>query len=73
VSQFAFAGCQPAANLTQRLGSAQLTEQHDDKLSPTRKTAGVPLGFVPSDRRIKTGPLNKLQHLGENATYFTQG
>src|ERR1035441_3382570 len=33
--QLAFTGRQPAANLAQRLGPAQLAEQHGDELSPT--------------------------------------
>jgi hypothetical protein len=73
VSQFAFAGRQSAANLTQGLGPTQLTEQHGDELSPTRETAGMPFRLMPTNRRVKTGSRNKLQHLRENATYFTQG
>jgi hypothetical protein len=50
-----------------------LAEQHGDELSPTGESACLPFGLMPTNRRVKTDPRNELQHLRENATYFTQG
>ena len=51
---------QPASNLAQRLGSAQLAEQHCHELSPTAEPASVPFGLVLANRRVKSGSRNQL-------------
>jgi len=71
--QLPLAGCQPAANLAQRLGPAQLAEQHGDQLSPTAESAPMPFGFMFTRRCVKAGSRNELQNLRENAAYSTQG
>jgi hypothetical protein len=56
-----------AANLTQRVRMAELTEQHRDELTPTRKAAGVPVGVSRDDDALKLGPWKKLEQLIEDA------
>jgi hypothetical protein len=43
--QFTFAASQPSGNLSQRMGSAQLTEEHGHKLPPASKSSGMTFGF----------------------------
>src|SRR5271157_2112096 len=44
--QLPLTGRQSAANFAQRLGPAQLAEQHGDELSPTAESARMPFGFM---------------------------
>jgi hypothetical protein len=69
VAQLAFAGGQPAANLTQRLGSPQMAEQHGHELSPATEPACVALGPLLDHGPLKLGARKQLQHLAENAGY----
>src|SRR5437879_8033020 len=71
--QLAFAGGQAAANLTQRLRSAQVAEQHGHELAPAAEPAGMALGPVLDDRPLKLGAGKQLQHLTENAGYSYHG
>jgi hypothetical protein len=71
--QLAFAGGQPAANLPQRLGSAQMAEQHGYELPPAGKSAGVALGAVFPHRLLELMAGKQLQHLAENARYSCHG
>jgi hypothetical protein len=68
VPQLAFAGGQAAANLTQRLRTPQMTEQHGHELAPTTEPAGVALGPVLHDGPLKLRAGKQLQHLAENAS-----
>jgi hypothetical protein len=43
--QFAFTASQPSGNLSKRMGSAQLTEEHGYKLPPTSKSSGMAFSF----------------------------
>jgi hypothetical protein len=67
--QLAFAGGQAAANLTQRLRPAQMTEQHGHELAPATDPAGMALDDCP----LKLGAGKQLQHLTENAGYSYHG
>src|SRR5271167_4966397 len=58
--QLSFARRQPASNLAQRLGSAELAEQHSNELSPTAEPASVSFGLVLANRRVKSGARNQL-------------
>ena len=73
VPQLAFAGGQPAADLAQRLGPSQVTEQHGHELSPATEPASVALGPVLGDRLFKLLAGKQLQHLAENAGYSYHG
>jgi hypothetical protein len=73
VPQFAFAAGQPAADLPQTLGVAELTEQHGDELAPTGKAPGMTLGVVLLHRSSKFVAGEQLQDLGKNATYSIHG
>jgi hypothetical protein len=50
-----------------------LTKQHRDELSPTRKTARVPLRFVLRDSLLELRSWKQLEQLGKNGTYSIQG
>jgi hypothetical protein len=58
--QFALAGRQPAANLVQRFGPAQLTEQHGNKLSPTAEPRRMPFRLV--FRATASTPLREISY-----------
>src|SRR5437870_5364639 len=73
VSQLAFAGGQPAANLAQRLRPSQVAEQHGHELSPATEPAGMTLGPVLGDRLLELVAGKQLQHLTENAGYSNHG
>lgn len=73
VAQLAFAGGQPAANLTQRLRSPQMAEQHSHELSPATEPAGVALAPLLDHGPLKLGARKQLQHLAENAGYSYHG
>jgi hypothetical protein len=51
MDQFAEAAGQTVADLAQRIGAAELAEQHRDELRPAGKTLGGPLGVVFLDQR----------------------
>jgi hypothetical protein len=67
VGEFAFAALQPAFDLPQRMGAAQLAEQHGDKLTPARQ----PLAAVLCPRflhdALEVGARNELEYLAEHA------
>jgi hypothetical protein len=73
VPQLAFAGSQAAADLAQRLGPSQVTEQHGHELPPATETAGMTLGSVFGDGLFKVVAGKQLQHLAENAGYSYHG
>ena len=73
VPQLAFAGRQAAADLAQRLGPSQVTEQHGHELPPATETAGMTLGSVFGDGLFKVVAGKQLQHLAENAGYSYHG
>ena len=50
MAQFAFRGGKALDDLAQRLGIAELAEQHRDELSPGGEAARMPLGLVFSDQ-----------------------
>jgi hypothetical protein len=45
VSQFAFTASQPSGNLSERMSSTQLTEEHGDKLAPASEPSGMAFSF----------------------------
>ena len=47
--QFTFAASKPSSNLPKRMGTAQLTEEHGNKLTPTGESPGMPLGSRSTD------------------------
>ena len=51
--QLPFHAGQPAADLAQRVGPAQLAEQHRDELAPAGKSTGMALGPMIPNRRLK--------------------
>ena len=51
--QLALAGRQAAADLAQRLGTAELAKQHGDELSPAGEAAGVALPAMLADGLFK--------------------
>ncbi len=51
--QFPLTASQPSSNLSEGMGSAQLTEKHGYKLSPASESPSVPLGFRFSDCLLK--------------------
>src|SRR4029434_7967132 len=53
VGQLAFTASQPAFDFPQRMGAAQLTEQHRDKLAPTGDTLRRVLGRRLFDESLK--------------------
>jgi len=71
--QFSFARGQSLTNLTQRMGSCKLAEQHGDKLSPTGEPPSVPLTMMIFNELLKLGSGEDSQKLTENAAYSIQG
>jgi hypothetical protein len=45
VLEFSFAAPQTTGDFSQRMGSAQLTEEHGDKLAPAGKPSGMSFSF----------------------------
>jgi hypothetical protein len=45
-----------------------LAEKHRDKLTPTAKAAGMPLGSGFFDEKLEIAPWKKLENLTEHAT-----
>src|SRR5882672_3250333 len=73
MAQLSLTRRQPAGDLAQALGVAQLAKQHGDHLRPTGKASGVPLGLVLLHGRFKLHSWNQLQNLTENTAYSIQG
>ena len=61
------AAAQAVADLAQRIGAAQLTEQHGDELGPAGKAFGVTLGGVFLDECSELGAGKVLEQLSEEA------
>ena len=61
------AAAQAVADLAQRIGASQLTEQHGDKLRPASKALRVTLGGVLFHQRGKLRPREVLEQLIEQA------
>jgi hypothetical protein len=53
--QFAFTASQTTGNLSERMGSAQLAEDHSYKLPPASEPPGMTLSFGFFDRLLKLG------------------
>src|SRR5262245_12723138 len=66
--QFPFATRKPVANLSQRVGTSQLAEHHQNKLIPAAKTTGMGLGFSFPNQKLKFASRKKLENLTEHAT-----
>jgi hypothetical protein len=67
MGQFALAARQPAADLAQRMGPAELTKHHRHKLFPAREAARVPLRPGVDHGLLKLGPRKQLEDLVEDA------
>jgi hypothetical protein len=67
VHQFAEAATQAVANLAQRIGTPQLTEQHGDELRPAGKSLGRMLGGVLLYQRGELGAGKVLEQLIKQA------
>ena len=65
--QFAQATAQAVADLAQRIGMAELAEQHRDELRPAGKALGVTLSVVLLYQRGELGPGKMLEQLIEEA------
>jgi hypothetical protein len=55
------------ADLTKRLRSAQLTEQHGHELLPASESSGVPFGLRLSHHLLELRAGKQLEYLTENA------
>jgi len=73
VFQFTLTTPQPAGNLSERMGSPQLAEEHGHKLPPATKPSGMTLRFGLFDRLLKFGSGKQLQKLAEYATKTIHG
>jgi hypothetical protein len=71
--QLPFTGAQASAHLAQRLGLAQMAEQHRDELGPAFKATGVAVGSMFLHRGFKFQPREQLQKLRKNTAYSTHG
>jgi hypothetical protein len=63
--QLAQAATQAIADLAQRVGVGELTEQHRDELSPATEALGIPFGAVFPDQRAELGSGKVLEQLIE--------
>ena len=63
--QFAEAAGETVADLAQRIGAAELAENHGDKLRPAGESLGGPLGVVFLDERPELGAGKMLEQLIE--------
>ena len=61
---------QAAANLSQRLGLAQLAKQHAHKLIPARKSFGVPISSMLTNDASKRVTIGKIYDLCEKICTF---
>ena len=68
VLELAFGGGQPAADLTQRVGLAELTKQHGHQLAPAGEPAQVAVGVMLAHGLLEFQARKQLQKLGEDAT-----
>jgi hypothetical protein len=71
--QLAFGGGQSLADLSQAVGSPQLTEQHGHELAPAGKPASMDLAAMFANRRFNLYSCKQLQQLSENAAYSIHG
>jgi hypothetical protein len=56
MDQLAETAGETVADLAQRIGASELTENHRDELRPTGEALGGPLGIVFLDQRPELGP-----------------
>ena len=61
------AAAQAVADLAQRIGASELTEQHGDELRPAGESFGVTLSGVPLDECCELGAGKMLEQLIEKA------
>ena len=73
VAELAFAAAEPAADLPQGMGPAELAEEHDHDLAPAGEAPGMPLGMGPLDQRLELRPWKELEELAEHAAESTHG
>jgi hypothetical protein len=73
VRQLPFATRQTIADLAQRLRPSQLAKKHGDKLTPTGKSPGMPLGPDFLNPALKLQTRKKLEKLTENAAKCVHG
>ena len=59
--ELAFAACQAAANLAQRVRAPQLAEDHRHELPPARESARMPLGLGRDHGLLKVDPRKELE------------
>jgi hypothetical protein len=67
VGQLAFAALQPAFDLPPRMGAAQLTEQHANKLAPARQALTPIFGPRCFDDALEVGARDELEYLTAHA------
>jgi hypothetical protein len=73
MTQLALAAGQPATDLAQGVGPAELAEEHRHELAPAREPSGMPLGVRPLDQRLKLRPGKQLEELAEHAAKSIHG
>ena len=73
VFELALTAAQPAADLSQGMGTAELAEEHGDELPPAREPAGMALGVRPRHQRLELRPRKQLEELAEHAAESTHG
>ena len=73
VLELAFTPAQPATNLSQGMGAAELAEQHRHKLAPAAEPAGVALRVRALHQPLGLRPRKQLEQLAEHAAKSTHG
>ena len=73
VLELALAAAEPAADLAQGVGAAELAEEHRHELPPTGEPPGVPLRVRPRHQSLKLGPREELEQLAEHAAESAHG
>jgi hypothetical protein len=71
--ELTFAAPQSPADLAQRVGAAELAEQHRHELPPAGEPAGMALGVRPRHQRLELGARKQLEELAEHAAESTHG
>src|SRR5262249_11795282 len=73
VLELALATAQPAADLAQRVCTAELAEQHRDELPPAGEATCMSFGGPPLDQRLQLGARKQLEQLTEHAGESAHG
>jgi len=66
--QLSLTASKASANLTERMGAAQLAKQHGHKLSPTSKSFSMTFSLGDRDQMLKLQTRKQLQQLAKYAT-----